>query len=71
MQSLPWHTFKTQQINIGVPQGRVLSATLFSIYTSDIPLPRKTYKSQHMLMTYTKSDVVTNTMTLKTRAYSL
>ena len=42
---------KSKQINTGVPQGRVLSQTLFQIYISEIPLPQNTYKSQHMLMT--------------------
>ena len=32
---------KLKRINTGVPQGRVLSPTLFNIYTSDIPLPPK------------------------------
>ena len=30
---------KLKQINIGIPQDRVLSPTLFNIYTSDISLP--------------------------------
>ena len=42
---------KLKKINTEGPQGGVLSPTLFNIYTSDIPLPQKTYKSQHMLMT--------------------
>ena len=37
---------KLKQINTGVPQGGFLSPTLFNIFTSDIPLPQKTYKSQ-------------------------
>ena len=32
---------KLKRINTGVPQGGVLSPTLFNIYTSDIPLPPK------------------------------
>ena len=44
---------KLKPTNTGVSQNGVLSPTLFNIYTSDIPLPQKTYKSQHtsMLMT--------------------
>ena len=32
---------KLKRINTGVPQGGVLSPTLFNIYTSNIPLPPK------------------------------
>ena len=39
MHSMQCHTLKTN--NTGVPQGGVLSSTLFNIYTSDIPLPPK------------------------------
>ena len=42
---------KLKPTNTGVSQNGVLSPTLFNIYTSDILLPQKTYKSQHMLMT--------------------
>ena len=42
---------KLKRINTGVPQGEVQFPTLFNTYTSDIPLPQKTNKSQHMLMT--------------------
>ena len=41
MHSIQQHTPKLKQINTGVPQGGVLSLTLFNIYTSDIPLPPK------------------------------
>ena len=41
MHSTQWHTLKLKQINTGVPQSEVLSPTLFSTYTSDIPLPPK------------------------------
>ena len=42
---------KLQRINNREPQDVVLSPTLCHIYTSDIPLAQKTYKSQHMPMT--------------------
>ena len=34
------HTSSKCQFKTGVPQGGVLSPTLFNIYTADIPLPR-------------------------------
>ena len=34
------HTCKQRQFKTGVPQGVVLSPTLFNIYTADIPPPR-------------------------------
>ena len=34
------HTSSQRQFKTGVPQGGVLSPTLFNIYTADIPPPR-------------------------------
>ena len=34
------HTFSQRQFETGIPQGGVLSPTLFNIYTADIPPPR-------------------------------
>ena len=34
------HTSSQHQFKTGIPQGGVLSPTLFNIYTADIPLPR-------------------------------
>ena len=34
------HTSKLTNIKAGVPQGGVLSPTLFNIYLSDIPIPK-------------------------------
>ena len=38
------HSQNSKQINTAVPQGGVLSPTLFNIYTSDIPIPPKDVK---------------------------
>ena len=43
------HSQNSKQINTAVPQGGVLSPTLFNIYTSDIPLSPKDVK----ITTYT------------------
>ena len=42
---------KLKRINTRISQGGVLPPNLFNIYTFDILIPQKTYKSQHMLIT--------------------
>ena len=48
------HSQNSKQINTAVPQGGVLSPTLFNIYTSDIPLPPKDVK----ITTYTDDTTI-------------
>ena len=47
---------KLKRINTGVPQGEVLSPTLFNNYTSDIPLPPK-----HVQITTYADDITITT----------
>ena len=47
------HTSRQRQFQTGIPQGVVLSHTLFNIYTSDLPPP----SAPVQVMTYT--DVIT------------
>ena len=51
------HTSKHTNIKAGVPQGGVLSPTLFDIYLSDIPLPKI---SSFNLITYTDDIFITS-----------
>ena len=50
---------KLKRINTGVPQGGVLSPTLFNIYTSDIPLPPKDVQ----ITTYADDTTITSSYT--------
>ena len=43
------HTSRQRQFKTGVPQGGVLSPTLFNIYTADIPPPRAPVKGLRRL----------------------
>ena len=53
------HTSSQHQFKTGVPQGSVLSATLFRFYTADIPPPRVPVK----VMTYADGVTITSTHT--------
>ena len=53
------HTSSQRHFKTGVPQGGVLSPTLFNIYTADIPSPRAPVQ----VMTYADDITITSTHT--------
>ena len=53
------HTSSQRQFKTGVPQGGVLSPTLFNVYTADIPLPRAPVP----VMAYADDITITSTHT--------
>ena len=53
------HTFKQRQFKTAVPQGGVLSPTLFTIYTSDLPPP----SAPVQVMAYADDITITSTHT--------
>ena len=53
------HTSSQQQFKTGVPQGGILSPTLFNIYTADIPPPRGAVQ----VMAYADDITITSTHT--------
>ena len=60
------HTSSQRQFKTGVPQGGVLSPTLFNIYTADIPRPRAPVQ----VMAYTDCTITsTHTSTSAAKKY--
>ena len=53
------HTSSQRQVKTGVPQGGILSPTLFNIYTADVPPPR----GPAQVMTYADDITITSTHT--------
>lgn len=47
-----------RQILAGVPQGSVLGPILYTIYSSDMPLPAQRYGHEHMLSTFADDTVI-------------